>query len=147
MKNSILLLSTFVVLVCLNSQQISSAFEIEQVPEPPRLPEPSPAPDPIQLPEPSPAPDPFPTESDSEKIKRLTRENNNLQQQNNNLQQQNSNLQKQIASTNNEKLKLQTEIIELNDSIQSLKDIASEQIRVIMQLVNQLKNVIYEIVF
>ena len=42
------------------------AIETEQEPGPP------------QIPEPSPAPDPFPEKSNSEKIKRLTEENDNL---------------------------------------------------------------------
>ena len=75
-----------------------------------------------------------------EKVKQLTEENNNLKQQN-------SNLQSQIYSLNNEKLRLQAEISELNDSIQSLKEITLEQIRVIIDLANQIKETIYEKIF
>ena len=114
--------------------QTTFAIETEQEPRPPQIPEPSPVPEPIRM------PDPFPEESDSEKIKRLTEENDNLKQQN-------KNLQNQIFSLNNEKSKLQAEILELNDSIQNLKEITLEQVRVIMDLANQLKKIIYEKIF
>ena len=106
--------------------QTTFAIETEQEPGPPQIPEPSPTPEPIRMPEPSPTPNPFPEESDSEKVKRLT-------EQNDNLKQQNKNLQNQISS--------------LNNSIQSLKEITLEQIRVIMDLANQLKEIIYEKIF
>jgi outer membrane biosynthesis protein TonB len=61
--------------------QTTFAIETEQEPGPPQIPEPSPAPEPIRMPDPVPAPDPFPEESNSEKIKRLTKENDNLKQQ------------------------------------------------------------------
>ena len=63
------------------------------------------------------------------------------------LKQQNKNLQNQISSLNNEKSRLQAEISELNNSIQSLKEITLEQIRVILDLANQLKEIIYEKIF
>ena len=133
----------FILIVILTSTsflQIISAFETEQEPEPPQIPQPSPAPEPIKMPDPAPTPDPFPEESDSEKIKRLTEENNNLKQQN-------SNLQNQISALKNDKLILEVEISELNHSIQSLKEITLEQIRVIIELTNQLKEIIYEKIF
>ncbi len=122
--------------------QITFAIETEQEPGPPQIPEPSPIPEPIRMPDPAPdpAPDPFPHESDSDKVKRLTKENDNLKQQN-------KNLQNQIFSLNNEKSRLQAEILELNNSIQSLKEITLEQVRVIMDLANQLKEIIYEKIF
>ena len=117
--------------------QTAFAIETEQEPGPPQIPEPSPTPEPIRMPDPLPSPNPFPEESDSEKIKQLT-------EQNDNLKQQNKNLQNQISSLNNEKSKLQAEISELNNSIQSLKEIILEQIRVTIDLANQLKEIIYE---
>lgn len=94
-----------------------------QEPEPPAIPEPSPEPKPIKIPEPEPIRDPFPEESDSEKIQRLTEENLKLQKEN---------------------FKLQIEIVELNKMIEKLRAITMEQIKVIMNLVNQLNEVIFE---
>ena len=139
MKTSILF-GMIALLAFVSFSQTTFAIETEQVPGPPQIPEPSPTPEPIRIPEPSPTPNPFPEESDSEKVKRLT-------EQNNNLKQQNKNLQNQISSLNNEKSRLQAEISELNNSIQSLKEITLEQIRVIMDLANQLKEIIYEKIF
>ena len=79
---------------------------------------------------------PSPEESDSEKIKRLTQENNNLEQQN-------KNLQTQISSLNNEKYRLQEEISELNNSIKNLKEVVLEQLHVIMELTNQIKKIFF----
>jgi peptidoglycan hydrolase CwlO-like protein len=139
MKTSILF-SMIALIAFASFSQITFAIETEQEPGPPQIPEPSPTPEPIRMPEPSPTPNPFPEESDSEKVKRLTEENNNLKQQN-------KNLQNQISALNNEKSRLQAEIFELNNSIQSLKEITLEQIRVIMDLANQLKEIIYEKIF
>jgi len=94
-----------------------------QEPEPPAIPEPSPEPKPIKIPEPEPIRDPFPEESDSEKIQRLTKENSKLREENFNLQ---------------------VEIVELNKLIEKLRAITMEQIKVIMNLVNQLNEVIFE---
>jgi len=135
-----LIFTIIVILASVSFLQIILANEIEQEPGPPQIPEPIPSPEPIKIPDPAPAPDPFPKESDSEKIKRLTEENDKLKQQN-------SNLQNQISTIKNEKLRLQAEISELNDSIQSLKEITLEQIRVIMELANQLKEIMFEKVF
>ena len=137
---SVLVFGIIALLASVSFLQITLALETEQEPEPPQIPEPSPAPEPIRLPDPSPAPNPFPEESDSEKVKRLIEANNNLKQQNNNLQNQ-------ISSLKNEKLGLQAEISELNNSLQNLKEIALEQIRVIMELVNQLKEIMFEKIF
>jgi peptidoglycan hydrolase CwlO-like protein len=139
MKTSILF-GMIVLLASVSFSQTTFAIETEQEPGPPQIPEPSPTPEPIRMPEPGPTPDPFPEESDSEKVKQLTEENDNLKQQN-------KNLQNQISSLNNEKSRLQAEISELNNSIQSLKEITLEQIRVIMDLANQLKEIIYEKIF
>ncbi len=137
---SVLVYGMIILFASVSFLQITLAIETEQEPEPPQIPEPSPAPEPIRMPDPSPAPDPFPEESDFEKVKRLTQENDKLKQEN-------SNLQSQISALKNDKLRLQAEISELNDSIESLKEITLEQIRVIMNLVNQLKETISEKIF
>lgn len=136
-----LIFGMIALLAFVSFSQTTFAIETDQEPWPPQMPEPSPTPEPIRMPDPSPSPNPFPKISDSEKrIKQLT-------EQNNNLQQQNKNLQNQISSLNNEKSKLQAKIFELNDSIQNLKEITLEQIKVIMNLANQFKEIVYEKIF
>ena len=100
---------------------INSGFA--QEPGPPKIPEPSPEPKPIKLPEPDPIREPFPEESDTEKIQRLTEENEQLQEEN---------------------LRLKIQVNELNEIIEKLQAITLEQIKVIMQLVEQLKEIFYE---
>ena len=94
-----------------------------QEPEPPRIPEPSPEPKPIKIPDPEPIREPFPEESDTEKIQKLTKENEQLREENFNLRVQ---------------------ITELNKIIENLQAITLEQIKVIMNLVNQLQETIFE---
>ena len=117
MKNVLVFGVTFVILF---SFFISPAFS--QEPGPPELPEPSPGPDPIKAPDPDPIQEPFPEESDSKKIQRLTEENNELKEQN---------------------LRLQVQINELNKIIENLQSITLEQIKVIMELVNQLNEALF----
>ena len=109
---------------------IFSLFSIQPVfsqePEPPKIPEPSPEPRPIKIPEPEPIREPFPEESDAEKIQKLTKENAQLREENFNLQVQ---------------------ITELNKIIENLQAITLEQIKVIMSLVNQLQETIFEKAF
>ena len=106
---------------------IFSVFFIQpsfsQEPEPPKFPEPSPGPTPIKIPEPEPIREPFPEESDAEKIQKLTEENAQLKEKNFNLQVQ---------------------IAELNKIIENLQAITLEQIKVIMSLVSQLEETIFE---
>ncbi|MDH3610720.1 MAG: hypothetical protein OEM79_03045 [Nitrosopumilus sp.] len=106
---------------------IFSLFSIQpgfsQEPEPPKIPEPSPEPKPIKIPEPEPIREPFPEESDTEKIQKLTKENEQLREENFNLRVQ---------------------ITELNKIIENLQAITLEQIKVIMNLVNQLQETVFE---
>ena len=94
-----------------------------QEPEPPKIPEPSPEPKPIKLPEPEPIREPFPEESDAEKIQRLTDENVKLKEEN---------------------LELKIRINELNEMVEQLQAITMEQIKVIIQLVEQLREVLFD---
>lgn len=94
-----------------------------QEPGPPKIPEPSPEPEPIPIPEPEPIREPFPEESDTEKIQRLTKENRQLKDEN---------------------LRLQIQVNELNKIIENLQAITLEQIKVIMQLVQQLQEAIFD---
>lgn len=100
---------------------VNPAFS--QEPGPPKIPEPSPEPEPIKLPEPDPIREPFPEESDAEKIQRLTEENEQLKEEN---------------------LRLKIQVNELNEIIEKLQAITLEQIKVIMQLVEQLKEAVFE---
>ena len=100
---------------------INPAFS--QEPGPPKIPEPSPEPEPIKLPDPEPIREPFPEESDAEKIQRLTEENEQLKEEN---------------------LQLKIQVNELNEIIEKLHAITLEQIKVIMQLVEQLKEALFE---
>jgi len=134
------LFGLFVMLFFLSFLQITMAYETEQEPEPPKIPEPSPEPAPIKIPEPAPIPNPFPEESNSEKIRRLTEENDRLKQQN-------SNFQDQITNLKIENSRSESKILELEKTIQSLKGITMEQIRVIMDLVNRLKDISFEKIF
>ena len=129
----IILVFTLISVSFFSSFQSSLAFETEQEPEPPSIPQPEPTPDPIPIPQPEPTPDPFPGETESEKIQRLTKENEKLKQQNNNLQEN-------IFILNNEKVKLENEI-------EDLKKLTIKQVEVIMDLVNKIKNIFYENIF
>ena len=95
-----------------------------QEPGPPKIPGPSPEPQPIPIPEPEPIREPFPEESDTEKIQRLTKENTQLKEEN---------------------LRLQIQVNELNKIVENLQAITLEQIKVIMQLVQQLQEAIFDI--
>jgi len=109
---------------------IFSLFFIQPVfsqePGPPKIPEPSPGPTPIKIPEPEPIREPFPEESDSEKIQKLTEANAQLREENFNLKVQ---------------------IAELNKIIENLQAITLEQIKVIMELVTQLQETLFENLF
>jgi len=109
---------------------IFSLFFIQPVfsqePGPPKIPEPSPGPAPIKIPEPEPIREPFPDESDSEKIQKLTEANAQLREENFNLKVQ---------------------IAELNKIIENLQAITLEQIKVIMELVNQLQETLFKNIF
>ena len=109
---------------------IFSLFFIQPVfsqePQPPRIPEPSPEPKPIKIPDPEPIREPFPEESDTAKIQRLTEENIKLREEN---------------------FVLQVQITELNKIIENLHAITMEQIKVIMELVTQLREAVFEELF
>jgi hypothetical protein len=122
MKKNIIFSLSFLLSSLLFTQSIL-AQEIEQEPKPPQIPEPSPTPKPIKSPTPEPIPAPFPEESNSEKIQRLTEENNKLKEQNSNLE---------------------TKIVELTNLTENLHKIIMEQIKVIMNLVSKLKLVVFD---
>ena len=119
MKKNIIF-SLTVLFVSMFSTQLIFAQDIQQEPEPPRIPEPTPTPDPIMPPKTEPISPPFSKETESEKIQRLTEKNNMLKEEHHNLE---------------------TKIIELNKLLTNLHQIIMEQIKVIMNLVSKLKMV------
>jgi len=121
MKNKIIYLLLIVVYSLVLVNPVYS-----QEPGPPKIPGPSPEPQPIPIPEPEPIREPFPEESDTEKIQRLTKENTQLTEEN---------------------LRLQIQVNELNKIVENLQAITLEQIKVIMQLVQQLQEAIFDIPF
>jgi hypothetical protein len=121
MKNKIIYL---LLIVVYSLVLVNPAYS--QEPGPPKIPGPSPEPQPIPIPEPEPIREPFPEESDTEKIQRLTKENTQLTEEN---------------------LRLQIQVNELNKIVENLQAITLEQIKVIMQLVQQLQEAIFDIPF
>ena len=108
---------------------INYAYSVDETPIIPGVPEPEPEPEPIQLPTPKPIPDPFPEESDSAKIERLTQENEILKNK--------------IQDITFEKNELELEVIELNKRIEDLQKITMEQIKVIMELFERIKQTVF----
>ena len=63
------------------------------------------------------------------------------------LKQKNTNLQGEISTLKKDKSRLQSEITELNETIEGLNAVIMEQIRVILDLTNQLKDILFEKIF
>ncbi len=116
------------------------AQETEQLPAPPPIPQPTPEPEPIPQPEPEPIEEPFPGLTDEEKLEQLTEENKKLKAEK-------GQLESQIDDLKIDKSFLQNQIDELNKKLNDLHAVVLEQIKVIMQLVIQLKNTVFENVF
>jgi len=116
------------------------AQEEDQVPTPPPIPQPIPEPEPIPQPEPEPIREPFPGLTDEEKLEQLTEENKKLKAEK-------VKLGSQIDDLKIDKSFLQSQIDELNKKLNDLNAVVLEQIKVIMQLVIQLKNTVFEKVF
>ncbi len=107
---------------------------------PPPIPQPTPEPEPIPQPEPEPIEEPFPGLTDEEKLEQLTEENKKLKAEK-------AQLGSQIDELKIDKSFLQNQIDELNKKLNDLHAVVLEQIKVIMQLVIQLKNTVFEKVF
>ncbi len=116
------------------------AQETEQLPAPPPIPQPIPEPEPIPQPEPEPIEEPFPGLTDEEKLEQLTEENKKLKAEK---AKQGS----QIDDLKIDKSFLQSQIDELNKKLNDLNAVILEQIKVIMSLVVQLKDTVFEKVF
>jgi len=118
----------------------SFAQEEDQVPGPPPIPQPIPEPEPIPQPEPEPIKEPFPGLTDEEKLEQLTEENKKLKAEK-------AQLGSQIDDLKIDKSFLQSQIEELNKKLNNLNAVVLEQIKVIMSLVVQLKDTVFEKVF
>ncbi len=116
------------------------AQETEQLPAPPPIPQPIPEPEPIPQPEPEPIEEPFPGLTDEEKFEQLTEENKELKAEK-------AKLGSQIDDLKIDKSFLQNQIDELNKKLNDLNAVVLEQIKVIMSLVIQLKDTVFEKVF
>ncbi len=118
----------------------SFAQQEDQVPGPPPIPQPIPEPEPIPQPEPEPIEEPFPGLTDEEKFEQLTEENKKLKAEK-------GQLESQIDDLKIDKSFLQNQIDELNTTLNNLHAVVLEQIKVIMSLVVQLKDTVFEKVF
>jgi len=107
---------------------------------PPRIPQPIPEPEPIPQPKPEPIKEPFPGLTDEEKLEQLIEENKKLKAEKAQLESQNDKLKI-------DKSFLQNQIGELNKRLNDLNAVVLEQIKVIMTLVTQLKETLFEKVF
>ncbi len=114
----------------------AQAKEAPTEPGPPAIPQPEPKPQPIPSPVPEPIEDPFPEESDSEKVKRLTRENQDLRAAN-------SKLAADIEVLKSEKLQLQNKVEELTLYIVELHGVIQEQLDEILLLTQQITQTIF----
>ena len=112
----------------------------DQVPVPPPVPQPIPEPEPIPQPKPEPIKEPFPGLTDEERLEQLTEENKKLKAEKAQLESQNDKLKI-------DKSFLQNQISELNKKLNDLNAVVLEQIKVIMNLVTQLKETLFEKVF
>ena len=110
--------------------------EVPSEPEPPAIPQPKPIPQPIPSPTPEPIKDPFPEESDSEKVKRLTRENRDLRAEK-------SKLAKDIGALELENLQRQDKIEELTLYIAELHEVLKERLDEILRLTGQITQTIF----
>ena len=99
-----------------------------------------PEPEPIPQPEPEPIREPFPGLTDEEKLEQLTEENKKLKAEN-------TKLESQIDDLKIDKSFLQNQIDELNKKLNDLNAVVLEQIKVIMSLVIQLKDTVFEKIF
>lgn len=127
MKTIVLLLSIFLI-------PFSSFSYVEKIdaqePSPPPIPQPEPEPEPIPRKEPKPIEEPFPGLTDAEKLEKLMQENEELKSE--------------IDTLTIQKNFLQSKVDEVTKKLEDLQAVALEQIKVIMSLVAQLKNTIFE---
>ena len=133
----VILLVTLIFLIPLLSiisfDQINAQIE----PLPPSIPNPEPEPLPIPKKEPEPIREPFPSLTDEERLAKLTKENEELKSENSKLESQVTNLEIQKGF-------LQTKVDDLTKKLKDLNEVVLEQIKVIMDLVTNLKETIFD---
>ena len=111
-----------------------------QDPIPPPVPQPTPEPEPIPKKEPKPIEEPFPGLTDEEKIEKLTEENKKLKAEK-------AQLESQVKDLKIEKGFLENQIAELQIKLENLNAIVLEQIKVLLQLAAQIKEMMFEGLF
>ena len=111
-----------------------------QDPGPPPVPQPIPEPEPIPKKEPKPIEEPFPGLTDEEKIEKLTEENKKLKAEK-------AQLESQVKDLKIEKGFLENQIAELQIKLENLNAIVLEQIKVLLQLAAQIKEMMFEGLF
>ncbi len=121
------------------SNQVFAQQE-DQVPTPPPVPQPIPEPEPIPQPEPDPIEEPFPGLTDEEKLEKLTEENKKLKAEK-------AKLESQVDELKIEKGFLENQIAEMQIQLENLNAVVLEQIKVIMQLYVQIKEMVFEGLF
>ena len=117
-----------------------TAQKPNQIPSPPPIPQPEPEPEPIRKKEPKPIEEPFPGLTDEEKFEKLTEENKKIKSEN-------AELKSDVENLKIQKGFLQNQISVLTKKFEDLNAVAMEQVKVILGLVAQLKNTIFDNLF
>ena len=132
-----ILLVALIFLIPLSSVPYLEQTNAQIEPSPPSIPNPEPEPIPIPKKEPEPIQEPFPGLSDEERLAKLIKENEELKSEN-------SKLESQVTNLEIQKNFLQTKVDELTKKLEDLNAVVREQINVIMSLVTQLKETIFD---
>jgi len=132
-----ILLATLIFLIPLSSIISFDQINAQKEPSPPYIPNPEPEPIPIPKKVPEPIQEPFPSLSDEERLAKLIKENEELKSEN-------SKLESQVTNLEIQKDFLQTKVGELTKKLEDLNAVVREQINVIMSLVTQLKETIFD---
>jgi len=131
-----ILLGALIFLIPLSSIPYLEQTNAQIEPSPPSVPNPEPEPIPIPKKEPKPIEEPFPSLTDEDRLEKLTKENEELKSEN-------SKLESQVTNLEIQKDFLQTKVDELTKKLEDLNAVIREQINVIMNLVTQLKETIF----
>ncbi len=133
----VILLGALIFLIPLSSIISFDQINAQVDPSPPSIPDPVPKPIPIPKKVPEPVREPFPSLSDEERLANLIKENEELNSEN-------SKLESQVTNLEIQKNFLQTKVDDLTKKLEDLNAVVREQINVIMSLVTQLKETIFD---